>query len=849
MKTLKMTKRIMTALLSALIVLGMMTTTSALTEGCTVSESALNAELGSPLYSITATGQETTTAMSNASNTTTFYTHLEGQDASKTAAEFVNDATLNSTVVKLKSTQLVSFTGDYGFNTGTKNGTYTNSQNTTKDKYEGYLGVVGAKSVAAKSETTYTTNADGEQEYAFSINFKAPVNENVTTWLFNSWNNVEHLKYDVLRGGLALAKGIEIRKGYVYIASSGFSSESGTALNTEPLSADKWYRAVRIMKFPAKNQYAVEKVIVLERNDTTGEYDKVVAQSSLTEWSTTDHQAGTYRFVDMLFVAEYPENYSGAEVLINNHNTYTVDKVSNQAESVGAKRRALSVNLTGNGSAYTTVVGYGMVFVADRFNGAAGKSMSSYVTFMLPDVGENSVMQLFRMNMKAKYAGVAGGASNIATLAPYADSFALTIKGNKLYANTYAATSTLDGGTYGRSSVELSEISSGVYYTSQEMYSNLTANEWYTVELTRSDISSTGGTNVAKLYKGKISRNESNLVVADALAAWGDTSGETFVLPYVSTAANLTTDYLGSMSFVSGAKYSGDVYIDAMDLKTWTEANFTGEIESTNSYGVADNWTKGHAQDSKVYGEADVNVNSLFHTFRVYANSGNDIQEDTTFDSYAKVVEIAAADYIKTGVIDHRDAENIKITYSAPINFDESMVSLTDAAGGALQLNASYDDDTYTITVEISDRLEYGGNYTLTVGNTTTENLGYAVSGANYKFKCEDLFVASDFILLDSEENTVTTELGEGAYTAKVKLVNNSAEDRNYVVLLAVYKGNQMIKIMPKTGKIMSGITQTVETDALAITSTEAGCTAKIMVWDSLVNIAPKSAAAQIPQP
>lgn len=849
MKRSKTAKTILSLLMSMLLVLMAMPGVLAFNEGDIIADTlGMEKEFGTHLMSITAEGK-TAGNITAASSSTDFYNYMEEKNTENSSAAFVSDATLGETVVELKSDKLASYNADMPFanavGTITKGSTVYN---------QAYLGIAGASTKTDNNAARYDANDDLEQEYVFSVMFRAPKAENVSAWLFCGTNNQTSLNHTTLVNGTKFGRGIEITNGNVYLYNNGdgFSTAEGTAINTEALNADEWYRAIRIMKFP-KNAKALEKVVILKEG-TSGEYDTVVAQSY--DWTTAENFSSSgNRFAHMFFIGEYPENYSGSKIAITDFDTYQVDYTAPEAVVDLDTQRVLSADFTGTGTdLYQNNTS--MKVIADRFNGKLGKSQSIYVTFRVPDVEEASQIKFFRLNVKTanqgKHAGIpANSSSTNLVKAPYPDSFAVELKGNKLYANVYSTSSTLDTGSGTLSLTNLVELSGGGYYAQQEIYSGVNANEWYTLELKRSDITNVNAANTVNLYSGKVNRDEATGMITKApVLSWGNTSDQIFTLPYVTAEAKATTeDKNSAMTYMAGANYSAAVDIDAISAQSWIDGSFSGNTGFINEYGVADNWTKGYATNGIVYGAADVSVGQKWHTFRVYGGGGNDPQDDTFSDNFISVKEAVSdvkSDYIATGTTASRVVNDIIIKYNAPISFNASDFELTYGSGQPVSINHVYDEAENTVTVEVNEKLRYGTDYTLTVNAVQSSQMGFDVEGQVWTFTCEDWFTAENLSIVDGNgqefpELAVNTQI-----KANATFTNDSLETRSYVLILAVYKGNQMISAKPISGTIDSGVTLTnLQTEAVTIT--EEGCSAKAMLWDSFETLEPKIAPANLP--
>ena len=117
---------------------------------------------------------------------------------------------------------------------------------------QAYLGIAGASTKTDNNAARYDANDNLEQEYVFSVMFRAPKAENVSAWLFCGTNNQTSLNHATLINGTKFGRGIEITNGNVYLYNNGegFSTAEGTAINTEALNADEWYRAEALQAFP-----------------------------------------------------------------------------------------------------------------------------------------------------------------------------------------------------------------------------------------------------------------------------------------------------------------------------------------------------------------------------------------------------------------------------------------------------------------------------------------------------------------------------------------------------------------------------------------------------------------------
>ena len=94
---------------------------------------------------------------------------------------------------------------------------------------------------------------------------------------------------------------------------------------------------------------------------------------------------------------------------------------------------------------------------------------------------------------------------------------------------------------------------------------------------------------------------------------------------------------------------------------------------------------------------------------------------------------------------------------------------------------------------------------------------------------------------------TITVSPTRSKYIKGAVTLNNlSDEPRPYLVLLALYDGTTMLNVRNVKGTLAAGGTLPVVTGAMPVG--KEGCTAKVMVWESWVNIMPKASAYIIPQ-
>lgn len=720
------------------------------------------------------------------------------------------------------------------------------------------LGVVlsGVKNVV-------TVNTDTGYDYTYDFCFKTPVSEDVITYLMCSsnspWSGKDQNSWSSFYTNfLTKHRGMKVTNGYIYLKQNDDNFE--TAVNTTPLNGDTWYRVLYRLKGPkGTSTPPQEQILVLS------ESGEVVVK---TNWSATEHSVGSSQmFAAVGFMTEYSETYEGTEAAVSNLKIYGQTSYFGSASLVNSNRILQYDASTSEGT---------WAPIAERITGRATtyKRENVYVTLRLSDV--NGTMKLFKWNdSNSKFAGF--------KFSEFIDVFAVTIRDGKIYANVYDSRSTLndasrllDSNKKG-SLTNLVALPTGEYYTEIDTGISLDANKWYTIELERPDMTDATAQNVVKVYEGRVARDPSTqTIVGNLLDSWGDSEGESFVLPYIDP----TVDILGTdknerpsnqptITFFSGYGFASDkpVYIDAMDLMGWAfkeTANLNGgssidisqaeeNADTANilaSYGSKDNWVTGYESEGSYAGTDKHLTNEIFvgddyFNFR-YKNHGALQTTGQTGNcigdiemSLGKTKIVYDSDFLLTGELNNTELPTVKFQLPVPISFDENMVSLT-YAGEPINFRAEYNENDYSISVTAEEILNYDKTYTLTFEDMQTELFGFQVKGASYTFTVKDLFTATDLTILGATPGEYLA-VGD-SITATVTLHNSSLEDRPYLLMLAIYKDGQMIALESVSNTINSStVGVSVETEPYIVM--EQGCTTKAMLWESWSNIAPKIAA------
>ena len=712
----------------------------------------------------------------------------------------------------------------------------------------------GSAYAAVRDFTKWTDKTNYSDEFIFDVYFKVPVAEDVTTYLFNGsnspWsgtntgNTNNQINYLNLKA--ALKGGLMVKNGYIYQ-----SGDYTTAINTTQLTADTWYRIVRQIKggLSGSTKILYEKFMVIDSNN------QIVAQ--LSDWTQVGagYTAGSNNaFAALAFTTDYPDGYTGTEAAISKMNIYQnpVSATLTASAMLEGSNRVLEYDASGEDVDSSPL--------AERISGYAYnmERQNAYITFRIPE--GNGTLKLFRWNdANGKYAGIG---------TTHKDSFAVTVENGKVYANIYNANSVLNAkataSTPAKSYTVLEETStgSGVYYTKTDIGTTLDSNKWYTIEIKRENMmDNTYSTyaNVLNIYEGKVSYNytsagkKTGTVTGNLIKTWGNTTDQKFILPYVSSSNVLDTTnnrYVSAcrtMTFVAGYGYEKPVYIDAFNLDAWDNMSSTAPSNYTTPislvYGVANNWTLGF--DNYTANGKTINIGDDFTTFRYYntpkadgSYNANAVQDVPT--GIAKVTY--DPDFLGTGVTYTRTVPTIKVLFDADVAFDNSIITLKDALGNAVNFTASYDAATKTATLTGFDKLAYDGVYTLNIGAAKTAAMGFDTAANSYTFECVDSFVVSNAKILDSADADVTTSPANGAViNGAVTLQNMSDESRPYLVILALYNGTMMKDVVATSGNITAGTILPIETPT--ITVAESGCSAKVMVWESWTNIMPKAGA------
>jgi len=274
---------------------------------------------------------------------------------------------------------------------------------------------------APRDEMKWADSTNRVDEFITSIYFKVPVAENVTTYLFSGinsgWAARNEDEYKTL---LTKQKnGVKVQNGYMYLT-------NGTQLNTTPITADTWYRMVRLTKGDGgTSSKAYEKVYVLDSSNT------IISQSA--EWTQIGDSYTTgssWIFNSLCFTTDYPADYTGTEAAVSTMKLYKKPASSTFTASamLEGSNRVLEYDASGTDVDSAPL--------GERITGSSYdvNRQKAYVTFRLPE--GNGTLKLFRWNdANGKYIGAG---------TTHKDSFAVTVENGKVYANIYHADSVLN---------------------------------------------------------------------------------------------------------------------------------------------------------------------------------------------------------------------------------------------------------------------------------------------------------------------------------------------------------------------------------------------------------------------
>ncbi len=148
----------------------------------------------------------------------------------------------------------------------------------------------------------------------------------------------------------------------------------------------------------------------------------------------------------------------------------------------------------------------------------------------------------------------------------------------------------------------------------------------------------------------------------------------------------------------------------------------------------------------------------------------------------------------------------------------------------------STEDGSYTVSF---NDLEYGVTYTLKLVNQISDDKWELPIDGEFTFT-----IAEDKLVI--EQPAINGSLGESSITATVNITNGRKTSVDYVVVLALYKGDALDKIAVKDGTLTSqpDVEVPITTDPIDATN---ATSAQIMIWDGWSSLRPLHVGLALP--
>lgn len=706
--------------------------------------------------------------------------------------------------------------------------------------------------IAWTNGSNYT---DGFFVNYLDVTFMLPDNADVETYLFSYDMNGNYA------GAYRKVPGIKIKDGYIYTyketTATGKADGTAvttiayndTAVNSEKLAANTWYRAIRILDSSVANKQKEKFVFLKEGTADSGVFDTIVAESmdEYTECGTSN-KSGRYGIYSLGFEASYPSGYTGRGTLIKDFAIYNDISGASAEVTFSDMNRLLSYDASAEDLASAAPVG------DKEYNASWYKSSREYVTFTLPSTDDGDVLKFFRDNY-TKSAGrkyltpTKNGGTMLAT---EGDSFAVSVEGGKVYAHiynsasSYTSTECNSDSTYYNTITKLVEVSTGVYYNKVELSGvTLLPDTKYTILLDRYDVHTSGSKNVVKVFEGTYTGTDAD----ELLGSYGDTEGQSYVLPTITTDAGATDR--GYVTYFAGYGYEEPISIHSIQKNYWVNANFDtarAGLSEQRTYGVRDNWVTGNRYDYNNNDVTTANVISVgddwndFYGYKYYSSStaAGTVQGPTDVPVGAATIDIDGSLLTPT-------PGNFTIEYSGDlrdISDIDDLIQLTTTAGTAVD-GYTINRDGNIFTLSFTEPLVYGTEYMLTLTDAgKTTYFGFPTVAQTFTFTLEDNLKVLSAALVDGTSGEEVDSLGDSeTVKAKVILTNEMNIDRDYLVIVALYGNNAIEDVRFVSGTIVAGKSGLeIFTEAVAVGD---ATSAKVLVWDNWTNIAPKIAAVE----
>lgn len=407
----------------------------------------------------------------------------------------------------------------------------------------------------------------------------------------------------------------------------------------------------------------------------------------------------------------------------------------------------------------------------------------------LPSKAANQAVYLFALGGKGWY--------------PQAQHFLVAIEGGKVYASTASS----DLGVSSADNLS-SRTQTAIYAKDTSVQLELDTNRWYKV-----------------LAVGNITTKRFNIYVYDDAGTLVGSIENYVKENYIDTTmSSYTFSYIGVKGYTTSPLLYDNIHCLASDNSDYSNPS----VEKTYNF-------DGSALGDFAFGA------SLIADGAYSAGSSASVSSYGDPKNYCYVVE-RVYDYVQAGLAKSRTPEDIELTFAQIM--DESTVNEDNIklyVNGQLSENYSvvYNSNENTATVSVGT-LEYGASCSLVLTDGLADSLGFMLS--------EQIFA---FSVIDDPLTVVSTsftgDITKGStLSGTVVLSNNSDEEREYVIVLVLYRNNQMVDIAAVPGTISANTaTLSVPTEALAIT--DDGTTASLLIWDNWSAITPLHRATNLP--
>ena len=276
-------------------------------------------------------------------------------------------------------------------------------------------------------------------------------------------------------------------------------------------------------------------------------------------------------------------------------------------------------------------------------------------------------------------------------------------------------------------------------------------------------------------------------------------------------------------------------------------------FDDINCVGSSGTTTKAAAEDFQT---AEIGENNLRE---VLTASLGTLYQPTSSPTAVPIAQGSVADdptfdFIYTGIVNSSTPPAVELSFSADMDadcFTKDNIYL-EAYGSRIDINSvSYSAADKKATVDLGT-LGYGTTYKLVVRGLTESQGLFSAPNTEYSFTVvSDPFAVTSksFLNEDNTEAADATVSAGGKVKGRVELKNNSAQLRNYLVILVLYSNGEMQDITFKSGSMIAGVELSGEnaivTDTL--TAGDRAATAALMVWDNWVDMKPLMPVKTLP--